>query len=398
MVWIKGFSFFNVRFIALMTACGVAGLTLYLLMPAIGSLGGDHANFSSLLRQELGAQTYALRIIPRYIVLVAALATILPLIFAAVRWPSFEGELSAAGNNLTQFMFQTLHAVFLIFALATFFDFQYSPSVRMSEMPNSFLTFYYVAALCIGYFSGYFLLVFGRKPAQAWVHTGPARDFLNVAIVSAVWTLAVAAPIVLAVQNIPHLEAANSPALAQFADTVLDGLPEKNAIILSDDPARLSLLEAAYQRRHLSNQNILVETDSLAHREYLRYLTERYPPFKRTMTPPEKLPPVVSGRALARFMYQAGHNHQIFYLHPSFGYYFEDFYLRPQGLVYELKSYPNNSAQPPLATDAEIKENQSFWSKLGDRPLKSLPAMAKLDMDPEVVSTDYSVALNYWGT
>ena len=39
LIWIKGLSFFNFRFVALMSLCGVAGLSLYLLAPAMGSLG-----------------------------------------------------------------------------------------------------------------------------------------------------------------------------------------------------------------------------------------------------------------------------------------------------------------------------------------------------------------------
>ncbi len=397
LIWIKGLSFFHIRFVALMSVCGVAGLSLYLLAPAIGSLGANHDDFWSLVRLEFGAQSYALRLIPRYIVLVAGLATILPLIFAGVRWPSFLGEVSAAGNILTQFMIQMLHVVFLILPLVTLCEFSFSPSARMREMPNSFLTFYYVAALCVGYFSGYLLLVFGRKAPHAWERPGPMMKFLNGVVVTLVWILAVAGPVGLAWENIPRLLAANSPALTQFADFVLDGLPAKNAIILSDDPARLDLLEAAYQRRHLVNQNYLIETGSLAHREYIGYLRSRYPEFQTEMSPPEQLPPVLVARALEKFMYQIGRAHQIYYLHTSFGYYFEEFYLKPHGVVYELKSYANKAIQPPLPTEAEIKVNENFWSELASGPLKPLPSLSKLDTDPELVGTDYSVALNYWG-
>jgi tetratricopeptide (TPR) repeat protein len=397
LIWIKGFGFFNLRFIALMSVCGAAGLLLYLLAPALGSLGGDHDNFWYMLREEVGSQTYYLRMIPRYVVLVAGLATILPLIFAGVRWPSFLGEVSAVGNMLTQFMIEMLHVVFLVLPLVTLCEFKFSPSARMREMPNSFLTFYYVAALCVGYFSGYLLLIFGRRTAQSWERPGPARKFLNGVVVAVVWALAFAAPIGLACQNFPRLQASNSPVLTQFADYVLDGLPPKDAIVLSDDAARLTLLEGAYQRRHLSNQNFLIETGSLAHREYIRYLTSRYPELNKEMTLPGNLPPVLATRALERFMFQIGRTHQIYYLHTSFGYYFEEFYLKPHGLVYELKSYPNNSPQAPLPTEAEIKAEQNFWSQLENGPLKTLPALAKLDTDPEIVSTDYSVDLDYWG-
>ncbi|HUD45759.1 MAG TPA: DUF2723 domain-containing protein [Candidatus Baltobacteraceae bacterium] len=397
LIWIKGLGFFNFRFIALMAVCGAAGLLLYLLVPAMDSLGGDHENFWYLLHEELSAQSFALQIIPRYVVLVASLATILPLIFAGVRWPAFLGEVSPVGNILTQIMIEMLHVVFLILPLVTLCEFKFSPSARMREMPNSFLTFYYVAALCVGYFSGYLLLIFGRKTRQAWGRPGPARKFLNRVVVGFVWVLALGAPIGLACENFPHLEAANSPALEQFADYVLDGLPPKDAIVLSDDPARLTLLEADYQRRHIPNQNFFIETSSLAHREYIRYLISRYPQLKQAMTSPDNLPLVIPARALERFMFQIGHAHQIYYLHTSFGYYFEEYYLKPRGIVYELKSYPGNAPQAPPPTDAEITAQESFWSQLENGPLKTLPALAKLDTDPEVVGTDYSVDLNSWG-
>jgi tetratricopeptide (TPR) repeat protein len=185
--------------------------------------------------------------------------------------------------------------------------------------------------------------------------------------------------------------------LEQFADYVLDGLPPKDAIVLSDDPARLTLLEADYQRRHIPNQNFFIETSSLAHREYIRYLISRYPQLKQAMTSPDNLPLVIPARALERFMFQIGHAHQIYYLHTSFGYYFEEYYLKPRGIVYELKSYPGNAPQAPPPTDAEITAQESFWSQLENGPLKTLPALAKLDTDPEVVGTDYSVDLNSWG-
>ncbi len=176
LIWVKGLSFFNFRFVALMGLCGVAGLSLYLLVPAMGSLGGDHENFWYLLHQELGSQTYILRVIPRYVVLVASLATILPLIFAGVKWPAFQGEVNAWGNILTLWFIQMLHVFFLILTLVTLCEFSFSPSVRMREMPNSFLTFYYLAALCVGYFSGYILLVFGRKSHHAWEKPGELKN------------------------------------------------------------------------------------------------------------------------------------------------------------------------------------------------------------------------------
>jgi hypothetical protein len=120
----------------------------------------------------------------------------------------------------------------------TFFDFKYSPSVRMREQPVSFLTFYYAGALCVGYFSGYMLLVFGAPP-PIWERRHPLTKIFNLALVAAAWVLAFAAPALLVWQNFPaHSTPATAACSSNFADQTLDGLPAKKAIVLSDDAAR----------------------------------------------------------------------------------------------------------------------------------------------------------------
>ena len=107
------------------------------------------------------------------------------------------------------------------------------------------------------------------------------------------------------------------------------------------------------------------------------------------------------------------------YLHPSFGYYFEVFNQRPQGLSLDLKFYPTNSVSGPPFTEAEIAGNEEFWRK-------NQPALDRLAsfINPPAASTNvpfqqvvlkklhipfqanttavalgsfYSQALNFWG-
>jgi thioredoxin-like negative regulator of GroEL len=396
----KGFAgFFNRRFLPRMFGCGLAGLSLYLLIPFLGSAGGDHENFFSLLHLELGAQTYGLRSVPRWVGLLAAVPTVLPMIFASVKWPSFDAEISAAGGILTRFMLGVLHVAFLAMALVTFFDVKFSPSARMHEQPVSFLTFYYMGALSVGYFSGYMLLVFGKARLQPWERRHPLHQIFYHLLYGLTWAVALAAPVLLAWQSFPHIRAGNTNALQQFADQTLDCLPQKKAIVLSDDVARLYLLQADYDRRGLRNEHFLIETESFPHREYIKYLVSHYPELKSVMTTnPDVLPSVLSSRNMAQFMYLVTRNYPVYYLHPSFGYYFEALYLKPSGLVYELKPYVTNMTQPPLVTDAEIKTNQAFWARLENGPLKKLPALAKLNAEAQAVSIDYSVGLDFWGT
>jgi tetratricopeptide (TPR) repeat protein len=403
-LWIRGLiGFFNLRFLLRMALWGLAGLLLYFLIPILGAASGGQGSFAlrfgDLLGRELGAQSYGLKIVPGWVALLAGVPSLLPLLFAGIKWPSFEGEISAVGNQLTRLMFNALHVACLALVLVTFFDFKYSPSVRMREMPVSFLTFYYLGALCVGYFSGFMLLVFASIRLPAWERRHPLTKIFNRILVGAVWVLSFAAPAVLVWQNYPHIRAGNSQALRQFADQTLDGLPGKTAIVLSDDPTRLYLLQADYERRGQRNNNIMIETESFPYREYITYLAGRHPELKSVMTTNlAMLPNVLSSDNLATFMQHVTRNYPVYYLHPSFGYYFEALYLKPRELVYELKPYTTNMTQPPPPTAAEIQGNQAFWAKLENGPLQALPELASLDSDNRAVSVDYAVALDFWGT
>ena len=101
---------------------------------------------------------------------------------------------------------------------------------------------------------------------------------------------------------------------------------------------------------------------------------------------------------MMKFVFLVTQNYPVYYLHPSFGYYFEFLYLKPHGLVYELEPKTNRIAAPPLPTEGEIKTIQAFWGKLENGPLHPLPELAKLDFDAEAVCVDCGVALDYWGT
>ena len=61
LVWMKGLAFFNLRFLTRMFLLGLAGLSLYLLLPAVGTFSGrGDAGFWELLRTNVGAQKFFL--------------------------------------------------------------------------------------------------------------------------------------------------------------------------------------------------------------------------------------------------------------------------------------------------------------------------------------------------
>ncbi|HEY3861426.1 MAG TPA: tetratricopeptide repeat protein [Verrucomicrobiae bacterium] len=398
--------FFNVRFLLKMLLCGLAGLTLYLLVPFMGASSSGEGGFAYLFHRELGTQWYDLRLLPSMIWLLAALPTVVPLIFACIRWPSFEGELSPTGFWLSRSMFYFLHIAFLALVLATFFDFKYSPSVRMREVSSvtDFMTFYYAAALCAGYLAGYMLLVFSPSRAPVWEQRRHQIQLgINRVMYGLTWAISLGVPAALFWQSYPHISAGNQHLLQQYADQTLESLPQKPAILLSDDPARLYMVEADCQRLGVKNNHILIDTACFPHREYLSYLIAKYPAVAAEMTTAlttnmALLPDVIGSGYLVRFIYRSTQNIPVYYLHPSFGYYFEALHLKPHGLVYELVPSTNRIVAPPLPPESEISQIETFWEKLENGTLKPLPELARENMDADAVCSDYGVALDYWGT
>ena len=75
---------------------------------------------------------------------------------------------------------------------------------------------------------------------------------------------------------------------------------------------------------------------------------------------------------LIQLVSRLAQTNSLYYLHPSFGYYFEFFYPEPHGLVYKLNAYPTNALYAPLPSKDLIAENEAFWAKANEQVLQPL--------------------------
>src|SRR5262249_14845961 len=62
----------------------------------------------------------------------------------------------------------------------------------------------------------------------------------------------------------------------------------------------------------------------------------------------------------------------VYYLHPSFGYYFEVFYPQPNGLLYQLNLYSTNRLLAPQVDKELLGKDIAFWNQFDDAVLKPL--------------------------
>lgn len=401
LVWIKGLSFFQFRFLRRMLTYGVTGLLLYLLLPLIWVWTDMSIDFWQTLREQLVAQKRWLIDVPvlRNRVLVLSLTSLLPVLIMGIRWPTSFGDTSAAGAVLTNLMFRVIHIVFLAACLWVVFDQKFSPRALVtSTFTLPFLSFYYLGALGVGYFSGYILLVFGEnKSSKAWKRKSSAMILLERAMAALVWLAFIGVPAGLVYKNLKSIRDTNAPALREFAALAAQNLPANGAVVLSDQPVDLLLLKAHLSSQGTPHKHVLVHSSSLAIPDYHRQLIKHYPQRWPNLLEGQPEGEIIDDVTLLNWVVDLGKSNSIYYLHPSFGFYFERYYPRPRGLIYELVRYPANVIIPPPLGPAEIATNHAFWSGFSQQ-LNTLGRLTERESaDARYVSRYYSRALNYLG-
>lgn len=375
LIWIKGFDFFRPGFLARMFVWGLVGLLLYLLLPLVHLLGDSAGpTFWQMLKLNLGTQKSILIQLSNYFrhsepwkFIALIITSLVPLVLAGIRWPSYFGDISKIGQGLATLTFHIVHALLLVACVWLAFDPPFS--ARQMQFGNEFLVLNYFACLNVGYFSGYFLLVFAPKlrPIRTR-HRERLVPMLNRLSNAALWLLMVVVPLILLYKNLPHIRITNGPLIGQFSASLAEKLPVDGAYVLSDDPRLLFLLQNELARRKQPEQRYVL-LDSGVHGEGLQALN--WPQYHRFLhkkyaeqwpeVPPLKQKEMIAPYSLLQMLTQAAAKKPLYYLHPSFGYYFEVFYPVPHGLVYELKTLGTNSAVPPPVSDELIAENEKFW-------------------------------------
>ena len=417
LIWTRGISFFNLRFLGRMLLCGLAGLSLYLLLPLVASQSEiQPAGFWMTLKYNLNQQKSILFMFPRKTVLLMALTSLFPALLISIKWSSYFGDPSKLGVALTTIIFHVVHLVFLAACLWVSFDPAFSP--RKAGFGIPFLPFYYLGALSIGYFAGYFLVVFRMEQARMR-RSKPFNHWPQRAATVVILGLLLVVPAGLAYRNLPQIRISNGPMMKQFAEAMAKNLPQ-SGVLLSDDPRRLLILEAWLAQAGRSGDFIALQTTSLDWPGYHRFLHRRYSK-EWANIPYQKNEQRISQMELIELMLQLakGKGKELIYLHPSFGYYFEFFSDEPQGLTQRLKVFPGLYLVPPPPTPAVIALNQTFWTQAEEHFLKPvLTAIAPPDPARELnlaeklfakahltheqnqqaltLGTFYSRALNYW--
>jgi len=410
--------FFRWKFILRLAGLGLAGFAVYAALPMANGLL-PHSSWT--LGEAWGASLHETKnavLLPyrmwrtdRFLTFSVIICFLVPLLPLLVRMRD-EGTHNKSGlHRLEMWLYRCLRLGLLVACFWLAFD----PGPGGRQVMRQFgirlplLTFDYLNAMGAAFLLGNLLLIFLPVVRDQRRRSRNKIQWWRLAVPIATAGLAVVA-MALAVRNAPAIWRMNHHPLEQFGEQAVKSLPAGGGVVLSDSPHRLMVFQAALARRGGAKDWLAVETHALPTVQYRARLEHRLPAGWLTDQTRHELTPLETRQLLE----QVARTNRLFYLHPSYGSFFETFYLEPTGTIYEMKLRGKNPLDLPPLSGAALAANEQVWTHLWDQELAALippppraswlaKKLAKFGLTPVPRDQDrllgewYSIPLGGWG-
>jgi len=429
LIWLRRRRFFKGDFPLRMAALGLAGFSLYALLPLVNGLNPHSPlTFGTAWLATLKASKATLWALyfnfwgrhraMTLVVILFYLAALLPMV---VRLKDRGLKNIAPVERLQQRIYRCVRGGLLLMLLWLAFNPVIGPPsilARQFGVALPLLSFVYLNALGIGFLAGSLLFVLQVKPEPgrlnrleqkraSWQRRA-ARVLMSGVIVVILFALAL--------RNAPAIMAANRQPLEKFGALASRTLPAEGGILLGDNVAQLAAVQAALARAPKAGRWQVVDLPALAAPDYRAVLERQQPLGWLTESNRHDLNVVEEFRLLG----QLAQTHRLFFLQPGPGQLlFEQFAPQPAGLVAELKlPAPGLAVEPPLPALA-LAAGEKFWAAAWSQQIEPLvPPMSQsrspleyvsqaasrgLMLEPvsmperEALAGWYSCALDAWG-
>jgi tetratricopeptide (TPR) repeat protein len=417
LIWLQRLRFFRWKNVLRLALMGLAGFSLYPLQPMVNGLLPHspwtlgQAWMTSLHEtKQVFILYYEFWHAHRLAMLAVTLFFLVPLLPLLIKIRD-EGTQNKSGVDRFQiWLYRGLRAALLLVCLWLALDPLPGPRQLVQSQLGihlPLLSFDYLNALGAAFLAGNLLLMAqpaGRSGRRRSHHgfSWPRLALPGVSIVLALAALA------LVIRNGPAICDVNFHPLNQFGDQAVKSLPSGHGIVLSDDPVKLMAFQAALARRHRTSDWQAVDTLVLSTVAYRAELDQRRP--SGWLTEPNRHE--LNQLELLRLLEQMAGTNRIFYLHPSFGYFFEGFYAVPTGTIFELKPRGKNPLEVPPLSAAAVQAGEQFWTGLWDnlatfvsppgRPNFLTVHMARYGLTPaprdqnRLLAEWYSIPMDAW--
>lgn len=369
--------FFRVKFILRLAGLGLAGFSIYAVQPLVNGLAPhspwtlDQAWLASLRQTKYAVLLlyYQFWRMHRLLTVAVGICLLVPTLPLLVRLRD-QGTKNKSGVDRFQlWLYRSLRVGLLLACLWLAFDPAAGPQQLVQREFGVWLpmlTFDYLNALGAGFLVGNLLLI--SQGAVLRRRRSRIRISWRRMIVPAAGGGLALLMVGLLIRNAPAIVRLNFHPLERFGEQAVKSLPAGRGVMLSDFPQKLAVFQAALAHRHGGSDWLAVDTRALPTVEYRARLQRRQPAGWLTDTNHHELTPLETLRLLE----QVARTNRLFYLHPSYGYFFEAFYLEPAGLIYEMKLRGKNPLDIPPLSGAATGANEKFWTGLWDNELAML--------------------------
>ena len=399
---------------------GLAGFSFYVLLPLANGLA-PHSPWSlgqswhaslKLTKDTVLLLYYQFWLAHRALALAVAVYFLVPMLSCLARFGD-EGTYSKTqADRLVLWIYRSLRVLLLLACLWLAFDPAIGPRQIVQHqfgISLPMLTFDYLDALGAGFLAGNLLLIaLVMVPRRKYTRARIRWRRLAVPFATGWLVLIVAG---LAARNFPAILHLKFHPLQRFGELAVESLPAGRGVMLSDQPQKLAVFQAALSHHRNRADWLAVDTQALPTVGYRARLERRQPVGWLTDENRHQLTPL----EIKQLLEQIARTNRLFYLHPSYGYIFERFYLEPTGAIYEMKLRGNDPVEIPPLSGQTTEANEIFWTNAWQKELAPLVAitgqrqtdwqkklqqvgLAPAPLDQERLLADWSsLSLDGWG-
>lgn len=404
LIWINGKDFLKYgRLILNSILCFLPGLLFFLYTPIAEYIQG-HSDLSFLQLLSYSLSTYVNNIasIPAYVLFIYSTFSIIPIILLSVHWDSSHSGSTDSNVIMTRIGVRLMNIFFFIYSAAVASDLPLCPRYLLKGYNG--LELHFLAALTLGFTSGYLLVVFheqvlGNRKKRFQVSA--IMSLLRPVVTLFVLVSGVALAGGLFYKNLPDIKANSSDILYKLGSNLTADIQniqtEKQITLFSDDPISLNLTIATMVRQKIDiHKYIFVYTQFLSYPWYHRRMATFYPDRWTDHFSNSKDIKYLEPDNMSQWMLWYAGKEDVYYLHPSFGHFFEACKPTSIGLLTHLTTFKDNNPSLWKLTSEEQNHLTSYWKK-NYATLDSIPALPnegkKVSGPTFFVSAFYSRAL-----
>jgi tetratricopeptide (TPR) repeat protein len=390
LIWLRKRHFLRPSFLLRMAGLGLAGFSFYVLLPLANGLN-PHSPWSlgqawlASLRQSknlIQIFYHQFWMSHQLVTLAVAVYFLVPTLACLVRLREDGVKNKSRVERFQLWIYWRVRLALLLACLVLAFDPVIGPRQILHQqlgVSMPLLTFDYLNAVGAAFLAGNLMLISQR----AGLRRQRSKNKIKWRQLEFPFGAACLGLLILGLvgKNAGAILNPNFHPLQRFGELAFESLPAGPGIMLADEPQKLWVFQAALAHQRRRADWLAVDTHQLPNVAYRARLEHRRALGWLTDENRHELSPIETTHLLE----QIARTNRLFYLHPSYGAFFERFYLEPNGASYKMILRESQNPELPQLSAAVVNANENFWNNAWQNELEPLvPAAARRLTDRQI--------------